>query len=207
MYDGKDYEKTMSKMDEMVAVFPASLLANYTKSGYYKFHTRMIDAVLKHITFQRRGNIEEDVSWRQLIPYVYIYNKEGALLAYRRTAAGMEHRLHAKVSVGFGGHINKEDASDDPDLLLQNAGYRELLEELSFSPTLTRQLVPAGFIVGHESLVDKVHFGVALALSYTGTVTAHDSECEILGWRRRVDLLHEPHLENWSKKLLTEFGR
>ena len=197
----------MSKMDELVVVFPASLLSQYTKSGYYKFHTRMLDAILKNISFQRRGDIEEDVSWRQLIPYVYIYNKEGALLTYRRSSSSTEDRLHAKISVGFGGHITQDDLTDDKSQLLQTAGYRELLEELSFSPSFTKQLVPAGFIVGHETLVDKVHFGVALALSYTGRVTAHDSECEVLGWRKRGELSRESHLESWSKKVIVEFGK
>lgn len=197
----------MSKMDEMVAVFPASILVNYTRSGYYKFHSRLLATVLKNICFQRRGDMENDESWRQLIPYIYLYNREGAMLTYRRTPASGEGRLHAKVSVGFGGHITKEDATDDPSQLLHSAGMRELFEELSFNTSIVGQLVPAGFIIGHETPVDRVHFGVAMALQYKGTIKANDAECELLGWKKRAELLREPNLESWSIRLLQESGK
>lgn len=191
-------------MDEMVAVFPSSLLVHFTKSACYRFNSNFLDIISSRVLFKRRGDVEADEAWRQLIPYVYLFNTNGTLLAYRRTKSGGEGRLHAQVSVGFGGHINEDDSTGDPKQLIQTAGMRELLEELNFGGCLVRPLIPSGFLIAHDTPVDRVHFGVAFALQYSGVVKANDDECEIIGWKTRNELLHDYNLESWSLRLLQQ---
>lgn len=195
----------MSKMDEMVAVFPSSLLVHFSKSACYRYSEGFLNTILSRVSFKRRGDVETDEEWRQLIPYVYLFNTEGLFLAYRRTPAGGEDRLHAQVSVGFGGHINEDDVTGDIRQLLQTAGMRELCEELNFGGKFIRPLIPSGFLIGYDTAVDRVHFGVSLALHYTwNEVKANDAECEIIGWRSQSELLRNPNLESWSLRLLLQ---
>lgn len=196
-----------SIMDESIAVFPASLLSNYQKSGFYKFHSRLLDSILKHTIFQRRGDMEINEAWRQLIPYVYVYDGKQNFLAYRRSLFSGERRLHAKTSIGFGGHITEADQTGDLSQLLTVAGLREVCEELVFKQKVLGQLVPSGFVVSHDTPVDRVHFGVALALKYCGDVAARDLECEILGWKSRKELLRDGLLENWSQHIVQGWAK
>ncbi len=55
-----------------------------------------------------RDLAEEDPSFKQLIPYCLV-TRDDSLLVVERKAAQSERRLHGKLSVGLGGHINPED--------------------------------------------------------------------------------------------------
>ena len=90
--------------------------------------------------FLTRADVEEDPSWRQIIPYAVI-QCEGQVLLVERLKAGSESRLHNKMSIGMGGHINPQDHTDDnqktapqktaPEQdVLEAALVRELREEL-----------------------------------------------------------------------------
>ena len=61
--------------------------------------------------FMDRGTAEEDPSHKQLIPYC-VFRCGDKILHYTRGKAGGESRLHAKISVGVGGHINPIDTGD-----------------------------------------------------------------------------------------------
>lgn len=77
--------------------------------------------------FLRRGHAETNESYRQLIPYVLLYDADGRLLRWRRTSGaegGGEPRLHGKRFVGVGGHLNAGDRTVGDGI------DRELEEEL-----------------------------------------------------------------------------
>ncbi len=81
--------------------------------------------------FMDRDAAEVDPSFKQLIPYL-ILTHQGRVFCYRRNKKGGEERLHHRLSIGIGGHIN------DTDLLLEGDVYRhgferELSEEVELS--------------------------------------------------------------------------
>lgn len=84
--------------------------------------------------FSERGPLEFDVDRKQIIPYVVIGSrKNGTFLSYVRPNKGNEDRLHGKISIGFGGHIEVIDAEGSINIFdaVLNCARREIKEELS----------------------------------------------------------------------------
>lgn len=94
---------------------------------------RVLNEYAKYHHFKMRGDVEEDPSLKQLIPYVMI--KRGReYLSYRRLAGGGEQRLHGKRSLGFGGHMNEV-------VEVVNAGTKEMrIHQVSFRHKLMDNL-------------------------------------------------------------------
>ena len=59
--------------------------------------------------FMDREEAEADPTHKQLIPYLVVRSGD-RVLCYTRGKSGGESRLHAKMSIGIGGHINDGDA-------------------------------------------------------------------------------------------------
>src|SRR2546422_6041328 len=77
-----------------------------------------------HTSYRPRSAMEQDPSFKQLIPYV-IFRYRGAggqtmLFQYTRGKGQGESRLHAKRSIGVGGDIFADDAA-------QNSAHRKRL--------------------------------------------------------------------------------
>jgi predicted NUDIX family phosphoesterase len=58
--------------------------------------------------FRRRGEMERDRSWKQVIPYLVLRDGSRYFLM-RRTSAGGDARLHDLWTIGVGGHVNPGD--------------------------------------------------------------------------------------------------
>jgi predicted NUDIX family phosphoesterase len=119
---------------------------------------RYLDTLLDpmHTRYLSRPEAEEDPSYKQLIPYC-VFRHGDSLFHYTRGSQQGEGRLHAKRSIGVGGHISTldRDISDEPYL----AGMeRELQEEVSIETGFSTQLI--GMINDDETEVGKVHLGV-----------------------------------------------
>jgi len=109
-----------------------------------------------------RPVLEETPAYRQIIPYVVLRYGD-SFVRYTRTPAGGEARLHGRMSIGLGGHIDLSDiiAVDDAvDLAatVEAASERELEEELGAVVTRDRQWI--GVLVDNESSVGRVHVGL-----------------------------------------------
>ena len=61
----------------------------------------ILDLVVAEGTYRRRAEVEDDPSWKQVIPYVVLRDR-GSLFLMRRTRAGSDARLHERYSVGIG---------------------------------------------------------------------------------------------------------
>jgi predicted NUDIX family phosphoesterase len=119
---------------------------------------RYLDTLLDpmHTRYLPRPDAEEDPSYKQLIPYC-VFRHGDDVFHYTRGSQQGEGRLHAKMSIGVGGHISTldRDISDEPYL----AGMeRELEEEVSIETGFSAQLI--GMINDDETEVGKVHLGV-----------------------------------------------
>lgn len=197
----------MSKEDQMIACFPAVALDGKDAVGCMAVSARadVMDAIFSHAVFRRRGDIESNSQWLQIIPYVIIQNHAGNYLTYRRRETSGEVRLHGKVSIGVGGHVEQTDNRVSPQAAVLAAAYRELHEELQFDPPLgpSATLYQSSFLRLQETPVDRVHFGIVMSLGYSGTIQPNDDEVEVIGWLKPAAILKLPEVEEWTKSLLT----
>jgi predicted NUDIX family phosphoesterase len=111
--------------------------------------------------FLERRHAEQDSGFKQIIPYTLVMHGDEVLLL-KRLGKGGEARLHGKLSIGVGGHINPVDlgagaAGAAPADVLDAGCRRELEEEIEIRCPYTLQ--PAGAINDDSSDVGSVHFG------------------------------------------------
>lgn len=149
---------------ECVLVVPTAL---FHRLGHFQGFSRDVERYLgelfspEHTSYRPRHEVEEDPSFKQLIPYVIFRHTDAAgrvhLFQYTRGKGQGEGRLHSKKSVGIGGHISAEDSGAKTSAY-EEGMRRELAEEVAIDTSYRE--VCAGLINDDESEVGKVHLGV-----------------------------------------------
>ena len=150
---------------EQVLVVPTAL---FHEIGHFQGFTTEVDRYLKpllgapQVSYRPRGEMEEDPSFKQFIPYViFTYDNPASglhVFSYTRGSGHGEKRLHSKMSVGVGGHISSEDHAVAADNPYAEGMRRELEEEIIIDTPYQECLV--GMINDDETDVGKVHLGV-----------------------------------------------
>lgn len=151
--------------DEQVLVIPSDLIESI---GHLEGFEVDVDRFLKPIlasdrlSYRSRAAMELDPSFKQLIPYVVMQWRDPSdgidkIFTYTRGGGGGESRLHAKRSIGVGGHISSVDAqgSDDP---YTSGMKRELDEEVTIDSPYVDQR--EGLLYDPSNEVGRVHLGV-----------------------------------------------
>ena len=121
----------MSKFDEQIIVVPRSVLFNDDKMLSMVLHKNNIKGkdifnALSEYEVKRRGDMEEDPTFKQLISYCLLENEKGEILVYERLSGGGEERLHGQSSIGVGGHMNDVVGADSINEVLRVNAQREL---------------------------------------------------------------------------------
>lgn len=159
----------------------------------------IVDIILKHHEFLPRPEMEEDPSYKQIIPYVTIVRGD-CVFATRRLDKGGEKRLHGLLSLGVGGHINPVDG-DGGDVLMGGL-MREVHEEVSIEKAGV--LTPRGVINDDSNGVGSVHLGFFYTLTAEGEVTVRETEKLAGEWIKRSSLAqYRESMETWSQ-IVTE---
>lgn len=198
-------ESHLSDQEEHVLVVPESVIQSIGEiDGFEADVDRFLEPILQsdELSFQPRSQMETDPSYKQLIPYVLLQwtDEEGItkLFTYTRGGGGGEARLHAKRSIGIGGHISREDAADGGDPY--STGMRRELEEevrLNSSYTETRD----GLIYDGSNDVGRVHLGVVHRFVLEGPDVASNEADLAEGSFVSVENLKSEmdRLETWSQ--------
>jgi predicted NUDIX family phosphoesterase len=118
-----------------------------------------LDALERSGTFRPRPDAENDPSWKQVIPYVVLFDDDQIFLM-RRTRAGGDERLHDRYSIGIGGHVNPDDTDVAGGLL------REWSEEIEAD--FTPDFRPVGVLNDDDNSVGAVHLGLVFAAQANG---------------------------------------
>ncbi|KMM58490.1 hypothetical protein ACH95_13495 [Bacillus glycinifermentans] len=198
----------MGKMDEMILVAPREdVFANETLTfqgvNSDKESIRQIMAhIERNFSEMRRGDAEENPSYKQPIPYVVI-KREDEIFVYERLEGGGEARLHNRLSLGFGGHMNAAEGLGFADILKLNTD-RELDEELLIDESDKGNMITLGLINDDENSVGKVHIGILSALELKpGARVEVKEKDQIAGrWMKAADLKEKSvyeRLETWSQ--------
>ncbi|MBW3539003.1 MAG: phosphoesterase [Planctomycetes bacterium] len=109
-----------------------------------------------YTSYRPRDEVEEDPGFKQLIPYC-VFRCAGRVFHYTRGTKQGESRLHAKRSIGVGGHISREDAADGGSPYLEGL-QRELAEEVFIDTGYRQRCV--GLINDDDTPVGRVHLGI-----------------------------------------------
>lgn len=143
---------------ERVLVVPTRIVEELVNSdeGIFPIDLgKLRDLIEKNAFFVDRDIAENDETLRQLIPYVLI-RQQGKFLLLRRTKKQQERRLHGKLSLGVGGHINLNDGSTPWQAFLKGM-EREIHEEVNVE---VLQLSYMGLLNDTSSPVSRVHVGL-----------------------------------------------
>jgi predicted NUDIX family phosphoesterase len=192
---------------EQVLVVPRALLEEI--GSFHGFRTRGLEAALSRLLdpsahfFMDRDAAEDDPSHKQIIPYC-VFRCGAGILHYTRGKSGGESRLHAKLSVGIGGHINPVDTGGGktgPDAY-HAAVAREIDEELAIDSTHpdTRRII--ALLNDDSNPVGQVHLGLVHLIDLASTaVRAREDALADLAFSP-LEELNGPlfgRLETWSQ--------
>jgi predicted NUDIX family phosphoesterase len=189
---------------EHVLVVPTEV---FRRLGYFQGFCGDVERYLRglldpaHTSYQPRPAMEQDPNFKQLIPYVIFRHRDAGgdthLFQYTRGKGQGEARLHAKRSIGVGGHISADDA-------LVASAYdegmrRELEEEICIGSSYRGRMV--GLINDDETEVGKVHLGVVHLLDVDEpAVEPREADLVDAGFRPLQELLTScERFETWSQ--------
>jgi predicted NUDIX family phosphoesterase len=189
---------------EHVLVVPTEV---FHKLGHFQGFTGDTELYLRglldpaHTSYRPRAAMEQDPSFKQLIPYVIFRHADAAggaqLFQYTRGNGQGEARLHAKRSIGIGGHISADDSAATS--AYDEGMRRELEEEVEIRTPYRSQVI--GLINDDETDVGKVHLGVVHLLDVERpAVRPRESEIVDAGFRPVPELLADAvQFETWSQ--------
>ena len=178
----------MSKFDEQIIVVPRSVLFNDDKMLSMVLHKNNIKGkdifnALSEYEVKRRGDMEEDPTFKQLISYCLLENEKGEILVYERLSGGGEERLHGQSSIGVGGHMNDVVGADSINEVLRVNAQRELEEEVGLASEDSQNMEYIGFINDDTNEVGKVHMGVVFKITvHTSDVEAKETDTLRIKW-------------------------
>jgi len=206
----------MSKLAHIVAVE----IDNPTFEGFHRasFQEVMGQAVVWLGPRPHLEDLDPEVHTRpngkvilQVIPYI-VLRKGDRVVAYVRPSQGNEARLHGKVSIGLGGHIDLADVVHTESVVdlgatVSLAAVRELDEEvgIKFDP---ERINWTGFIVRRDGPVDRVHLGCVGELSLTEEDAAKLGYTVEIGQTRflRIEDIEREmdgyEIEAWTKAII-----
>ena len=199
----------MSKWDEQILVVNRKELFNNEENHFYGYiqkndeKTKKIIDTFESYEVKRRGDMEEDPSYKQLIGYVLLKDANtNEVLVYKRLVGGGEARLHGKASVGIGGHMNEVEGKTIFEMLKINAA-RELNEEVGVSEEeALNNLHFIGLINDDKTEVGQVHVGVVYECKVDKSkVEVKEDDTLVIKWMTANEAKEEENYETWSEFL------
>lgn len=196
-------------MTETLVCLPARHVDSIAlPEGFSPLEPRLLDRlfVADALWLGPRNWLENDEGFRQLVSYV-VFRHANDVLMYRRTSKGGETRLHGRISLGVGGHVNAADLVTKADVVdlkatIQRACEREIAEEVECGPIQLLETV--GLIKESTSSVSRVHLGVvAVCWLNQPTLAVRDPGLVDTRFVPVAELRHlKDQMETWSACLI-----
>ena len=210
----------MGRNNELVMGVPTHTL--FETGFYFKgFVTRgplvhyLMERIERSAAYRYRGDCETDIEFKQIIPYCLVTRGQETFV-YRRKNGSDEKRLHAKFSVGIGGHINPEKKIFSTESAIQASMFREIAEEVEISADIEHDHSPKfiGMINWDDDEVGKVHLGLVYHIQLPehtsveirekdkleGSFQAVNEVCEIDNWENWSNLVVGAYLIPYLKR-------
>jgi predicted NUDIX family phosphoesterase len=205
---------TMNNMEELVFAFPTDefwKLMTYKEKGLIRGNSEVLKKIVQNGLFLRRSELEEDPSFKQIIPYAIISNKEPersgvrqsqSFYLFKRTSKQTEKRLHNKFSLGVGGHMNPNDSMESKEQYLIDELKRELYEEVKLlNGCLIEDIEFIGFINDDTISVGSVHIGLLYNIHVSNKeVYINETDKMTADWIDKPNLAEfYDGMESWTK--------
>jgi predicted NUDIX family phosphoesterase len=185
-------------MKERVMVVQNAELRPYLTARLIRDGTRpILNLITTSHLFMAREIAEVSPEYRQIIPYVVIRN-ENEYFMLKRMPRQTEARLHHKLSLGVGGHIN-------PGHSIVEGLQKELFEEVKIETSYDLHFI--GILTDDSTDVGRVHLGVVYVLEAAEKrVTVMETEKMTGAWmpRRALAGVREA-MESWSQIVYDDF--
>ncbi len=181
-------------MTEKIMVVPRKFLLKKNFHGFlsYEGNEKILEEIKRHAFFRDRGDVENDFSLKQIIPYI-VFLHEKKIFLMKRLKRGEEKRLHNLYSIGIGGHIRKEDGIEQ---ILEKALEREFFEEVDYKGRFSPKIF--GFINDDSNDVGKVHFGTCYIIFGNSAIAVKEKDV-LEGKLVPIEDMKKFNLESWSK--------
>lgn len=189
----------LNKMDELILVVKtATLFPDKPFQGLHEVDFESALALIStHKEFHPRGLMEQDPTYKQIIPYL-IFTHQDTYFLMQRSAHASENRLQNNYTLGIGGHVRQEDLTGST---LFEWAEREFNEEIEYNGEL--ELEPLGILNDDSNEVGTVHMGLVMLLHGNSADIKIKSELKsgALVPLEECMLLNK-HLETWSQIIL-----
>jgi predicted NUDIX family phosphoesterase len=204
----------MINMEEFVFAFPTVglwKLITYKEKGLIRGNSEILKMIVENGLFLRRSESEEDPSFKQIIPYAIISNKEPerhgvqqsqSYYLFKRTSGQTEKRLHNKFSLGVGGHMNPDDPMKLKEDYLIDELKRELSEEVRLlNGCLIEDVEFIGFINDDTIPVGRAHIGLLYNIHVSNKeVSINETDKMTAEWIEKSNLAKfYEGMETWTK--------
>ncbi len=156
-------------------LFPKEAFQGFLPLHYTDFLSRIKE---EYEYRERNDALENDPSHIQIIPYVWLINKETKqAFIYKRAPSNGEYKEKRhlnKISGGIGGHIDKEE--HEPSDPIMHAAVREMHEEIQMDSYPEIELI--GYINEDSNMFNKVHMGIVGLAQTTNSAQPADGMAE-----------------------------
>jgi len=176
-------------------------LLTYKETGLIKGNRDILNRIVQNGLFRKRSALEEDPAFKQIIPYAIISNKESFFL-FKRKSGQTEKRLHNKLHLGVGGHMNPGKPDEPNEQYLIHELKRELFEEVKLlSDCLIEDIEFIGFINDESIPVSRVHLGLLYNIHVSNkNVVINETDKMTAEWIDKTDLFDcYEEMETWTK--------
>jgi predicted NUDIX family phosphoesterase len=159
---------------------------------------RYLSIVAERHQFKPRGEVEENPDYQQIIPYV-VFRHDDRYLLTRRLKQSTEKRLRHLYSIGVGGHINREDVSDEAGDPVLGGLRREFAEEVIYDADWTHRLI--GLLNDDSNDVSRVHLGLVFEVTGASPEISIRETDKLEGELLRLEEMKIYYLdmESWSQ--------
>jgi predicted NUDIX family phosphoesterase len=194
----------MNNIEELVFAFPTDglwILIPFKKKGLIRENSEVLKGIVQNGLFRKRSELEEDPSFKQIIPYAIISNRDSFFL-FRRTSGQTEKRLHNKYTLGAGGHMNPGGSMESKEEYLINELKRELFEEVRLlNGCLIEDIEFIGFINDDTIPVGRAHIGLLYNIHVSNKeVYINETDKMTAKWVDKSSLAELYNgMETWSK--------
>ncbi len=144
--------------------------------------------------FLPRGEVEDNASWQQIIPYMFFEN-DARIFTMVRKADHTDKRLASNYSIGIGGHINRKDIKSANIL---SWAKREFEEEVGYKGKYKAEFL--GLLNDDSNEVGLVHLGLVIRIrGNSDQIVVRDEHAS--GNLMELSQLgkHYKEMETWSR--------